>query len=148
LQRTPRNHRYTLPLRISTTLWFVSAVLRRGPALLRSLSALALGTGLTRSEAERKMLAVLHSAALPKPMANARVGPFKVDFFWPDEKVIVEVDGYAYHADRASFERDRERDATLVARGYVVLRVTWRQLTARRDALIARIAQALSVRSP
>jgi very-short-patch-repair endonuclease len=120
---------------------------RRGREALRSLAALALGAGLTRSEAERRLRTLLRAAALPLPTANARVADFEVDFLWPDQKVIVEVDGYAFHAGRQSFERDRERDATLVARGYAVIRVTWRQLVGRRDAIVARIAAALALRS-
>jgi very-short-patch-repair endonuclease len=120
---------------------------RPGIKALRKLGALADGGGPIRSEAERRMLALLRTAALPVPKVNARVGRFEVDFVWPDHKVVVEVDGYAFHAGKHSFERDRERDATLVARGYVVLRVTWRQLIARRDAVIARVAAALAIRS-
>jgi very-short-patch-repair endonuclease len=120
---------------------------RRGSQPLRSLNALALGDGLTRSEAERRMLALLRASALPLPKTNVRVGRFEVDFLWSDQRLIVEVDGYAFHAGRQSFERDRERDATLVASGYVVLRVTWRQLIARRNAVVARIAAALAMRS-
>jgi very-short-patch-repair endonuclease len=120
---------------------------RRGASVLRGLLAAASGNGLTRSEAERRMLALIRTAALPAPKVNARVGAFEVDFLWPDQKVIVEVDGYAFHASQRSFERDRERDATLIARGYVALRVTWHQLVARRDSVIARIAAALAVRS-
>jgi very-short-patch-repair endonuclease len=120
---------------------------RRGTKALRSLLERARGGGMTRSEAERRMLGLVRTAALPVPKVNARVGRLEVDFLWQDQKVIVEVDGYAFHAGKRSFERDRERDATLVARGYAVLRVTWRQLAARRDAVIARVAAALAMRS-
>jgi very-short-patch-repair endonuclease len=112
---------------------------RRGARALRSLLELAGGGGMTRSEAERRMLALVRAAALPAPKVNARVGRFEVDFLWPEHKVIVEVDGYAFHADKRSFERDRERDATLVSRGFAVLRVTWRQLTPEHATVIARL---------
>jgi very-short-patch-repair endonuclease len=120
---------------------------RRGAKRFQRLVELDRGSGLTRSEAERKLLALVHAAALPRPKANARIARLEVDFLWPEQKVVVEVDGYAFHAGARAFERDRERDATLAARGYVVLRVTWRQLVARREALIARLAAALSLRS-
>jgi very-short-patch-repair endonuclease len=120
---------------------------RRGAKALGSLAALAAGGGLTRSEAERRMRALVRAAALPDPKTNARVDRLEVDLLWPDQKVIVEVDGYAFHAGRHSFERDRERDAILTSRGYVVVRVTWRQLLTRRDAVIARIAAALARRT-
>jgi very-short-patch-repair endonuclease len=120
---------------------------RRGASAFRRLIELDQGRGLTRSEAERRLLALVRAAALPKPKANARLGGFEVDLLWRDQKVIAEVDGYAYHAGARAFERDRERDATLAARGYVVLRVTWRQLIVRPEAVIARLAAAISLRS-
>jgi very-short-patch-repair endonuclease len=42
------------------------------------------------------------------------------------------------------FERDRLRDADLQAAGYRVIRITWRQLQSRPEAVIARLAQALA----
>jgi very-short-patch-repair endonuclease len=60
---------------------------------------------------------------------NVRVGPFVVDFLWPDCRLIVEVDGYEYHRARASFEADRARDAALTLQGYRVVRFTYRQVT-------------------
>jgi hypothetical protein len=51
--------------------------------------------------------------------------------------------GYAFHSSRAAFERDRKRDADLAARGFRVVRVTWRQIVDRPEAVIARIAVVL-----
>jgi very-short-patch-repair endonuclease len=65
---------------------------------------------------------------------------------WPEHKLVVEVDGYAFHAGRRAFERDRRRDAALAALGYTVVRVTWRQLVDAPHAVVARIAAALAVR--
>jgi very-short-patch-repair endonuclease len=92
------------------------------------------------------MLRLLRAAELPTPRVNARVGRFEVDFLWPAHRLIVEVDGYAYHSDRRAFERDRRRDATLAAAGYLVVRITWRQLTETPEAVIARLASALAAR--
>lgn len=58
---------------------------------------------------------------------------------------MVEVDGYGTHGHRAAFEADRWRDQHLAAEGYVVLRVTERQLRDEPLALVARLAQALAV---
>jgi very-short-patch-repair endonuclease len=66
---------------------------------------------------------------------------------WPGERLIVEVDGYAFHSSRAAFERDRRRDADLQSRGYAVIRVTWRQLRSAPHAVVARIAAALAMRA-
>ena len=77
------------------------------------------------------------------PLANARLLGLEVDFLWPDQRLVVEVDGYTFHGHRRGFERDRRRDQQLVAAGYRVIRVTWRQLRDEPIAVIASIAQAL-----
>lgn len=62
----------------------------------------------------------------------------------PCSTLPAEVDGFAFHSTRAAFERDRLRDAELQARGLAVLRVTWRQIVDEPDALVARLARALT----
>ena len=116
-----------------------------GTRALRRLLELERGPTLTRSEAERRMLALVRAADLPPPVVNARLGRYEIDFLWRSQRLVVEVDGYAYHANRRAFERDRERDAALAAAGYTVLRVTWRQLVGAPGAVVARIAAALAV---
>jgi very-short-patch-repair endonuclease len=49
----------------------------------------------------------------------------RVDFAWPDHKVILECDGYEFHAARSLFQRDRRRWSALVAAGWRVAVVTW-----------------------
>lgn len=97
----------------------------------------------TRSEAEDRFLAVVRSAGLPKPTVNVRVGRYELDFYWPGQRVAVEVDGWEFHSSSFAFERDRERDAELAARGIRVVRVTWRQLTQERDVVLVRLARTL-----
>ncbi len=98
---------------------------------------------MTRSAAERRLLRVIRNSSLASPLVNARVGRYEVDFLWPREQVIVEMDGFQWHSDKTAFERDRERDAELQAAGYRVIRVTWRQLSRDPDAVIHRIARVL-----
>ena len=57
---------------------------------------------------------------------------------------MVEVDGYKYHGHRAAFERDRRRDQVIVSAGYLVLRITWRQLREEPLFVVARLAQAIA----
>ncbi|HYH59643.1 MAG TPA: DUF559 domain-containing protein [Thermoleophilaceae bacterium] len=65
----------------------------------------------------------------------------EVDASWPAAKLIVELDSWEFHRTRAAFERDRARDAKLVAAGHRVLRFTWRQL--RTEAAWLRLTAAL-----
>ena len=98
---------------------------------------------LTRSEAERLMLALIRDAGLPAPETNVNVAGHEVDMLWREHKLIVEIDGYAFHSMRRSFEQDRRRDQDLVAAGHRVTRVTWRQLTHDAIAVAVRLATAL-----
>jgi very-short-patch-repair endonuclease len=98
-------------------------------------------------ELEQRMLRLVADAGLPRPHVNYRLGPHVLDFFWPDQRVIVETDGYRTHGRRTAFEDDRARDANLQSRGYAVLRFTWRQLKTEPLLVSARIARALSLRS-
>jgi very-short-patch-repair endonuclease len=117
---------------------------RPGTASLRSLIARNTRPALTRSRAERRLLALLRAQCLPNPDPNRRIGEFEVDLLWPEQRFVVEFDGFAFHADRAAFERDRRRDAELQARGYRVMRVTWRQLVDHPIAVVSRIRRALA----
>ncbi len=78
----------------------------------------------TQSELERHFLELIREAALPEPQANVYVGGVLVDFFWPAQRLVVEVDGYNFHKTRRSFEDDRRKDAKLQLAGCRVLRVT------------------------
>jgi very-short-patch-repair endonuclease len=118
---------------------------RHGTALVRSLVEDDVAPSLTRSEAEDRLLALIRAGELPQPDVNVRVGDHEVDLLCRDERLVVEVDGFGFHASRAEFERDRLRDAELQALGFRVMRVTWRQLTRKPEATLARIARALSV---
>jgi very-short-patch-repair endonuclease len=79
----------------------------------------------TRSILERDFLRECKRLGVPKPISNEIVEGLEVDMFWPDAKVIVELDSWEFHKTKAAFERDRRRDAWLERRGYRVLRVTY-----------------------
>lgn len=119
----------------------------RLPGSARLGAVLDLGPpALTRSEAEERFLALVRRADMPRPRVNARIGTYEVDFHWPAARLVVEVDGYGPHHSRRAFERDRRRDATLVARGYSVIRVTWREMTDQPEKVVFRLGQALAAR--
>jgi very-short-patch-repair endonuclease len=68
------------------------------------------------------------------------VGPFFADFFCPEAKLIVEIDG-SQHADE--LERDNSRTERLRDAGYNVLRFWNHEISSEIDTVIQRIADAL-----
>lgn len=97
----------------------------------------------TRSVLERRFLTVVTQAGHPAPEVNRRIGPYRVDFVWPGERLVVETDSWSYHSDRSAFESDRRRDRELRRRGYVVLRFTYREVTEEPDAVAAALRDHL-----
>ena len=98
----------------------------------------------TRSGLERQFLRLRREVGLPPPLVNSRVAGYEVDMAWPDRRLVVELDSYAFHHTRAAFERDRARDAALQLQGYRVLRVTDRQLDDEPEAIVRTIRALLS----
>jgi very-short-patch-repair endonuclease len=96
--------------------------------------------GVPESELERRMLELIAENHLPAPERQRRVGPHRVDFAYPAQGVIVEVDGRATHGTAEAFESDPVRQNALVLDGWTVLRFTWKQITRDPDY----VADALS----
>jgi very-short-patch-repair endonuclease len=120
---------------------------RRGGPLLNALLEHRAHPTVTRSQAEERMLELIRRADLPPPEPNARLNGYEVDFLWRPQRVIVEVDGYAYHSTRSSYERDRAKSAALAAAGFVVVRVTWLQMEHEPLVVVVNLAQTLARRS-
>lgn len=60
--------------------------------------------------------------------------------------LIIETDGYEFHADRQAFGEDRRRDRTAVALGYCVVRVTWEQVFRDWPNVLADISAIICAR--
>jgi very-short-patch-repair endonuclease len=94
------------------------------------------------SHQEVRVLRVLVDAGLPEGVQQHRVEidghRFLLDLAFPEIKLAIEVDGYAVHNTRSSFDHDRARANLLVAEGWTMLRFT----SAMTDTEIARAAAA------
>ena len=97
-----------------------------------------------QSELEESFRELIRASDLPEHEANVLVEGELVDALWRHERVIVELDGFAFHKSRAQFEADRRRDAKLQVAGYRVLRVTQQRLQHEPEAVLAEIRALLS----
>jgi very-short-patch-repair endonuclease len=96
----------------------------------------------TRSDLERLFLRVCRAHDIPLPETNVKIGPYTVDALYQAERLVVEIDSYAYHSDRPTFTADRARDRYLSARGFQVTRYTDGELESEPVA-VAKSLQAL-----
>ena len=109
---------------------------------------------IAESALERRFLTVAGEFGLPLFQQQVDVlwrghARHRVDFVWPDARIIIEVDGRRWHGRRRDFDRDRRRDLDAASEGWMVIRLTWwmlerdpigvceRLLDARRKRLAA-----------
>lgn len=118
---------------------------RRGVRRLRPFVEAPKGP--TASVFEDRFLAFVRAHGLPEPEINARVLGREVDVLFRRQRVIVELDSWEFHRDRAAFIDDRERDASALEAGYVTLRLTWERLDERAAQEAARLDAILRARS-
>jgi hypothetical protein len=102
----------------------------------------------TRSGFEDDFPADCVAVGLPKPSMNAIVAGYVVDALFPEPKVIIELDSWAHHRDRASFESNRERDAATLDAGFVTVRLTWGRWQGDRRREAGRLHRILQQREP
>jgi very-short-patch-repair endonuclease len=99
------------------------------------------------SAAERKLTTLLRAARITGWRQHYLIGAYEVDLAFPDQRVAVEVDGWAWHHDAHTFRNDRRRQNGLVLAGWMVLRFTWYDLTRRGGHVVAEICAALAARA-
>jgi very-short-patch-repair endonuclease len=95
---------------------------------------------------ERAFLEFIREAGLPEPQTNVLVDGLLVDFFWPEHNLIVELDPYATHGSRRSFEEDRRRDAIHTLAGRRQLRITGQRFARDRTGIHAQLAALMTSR--
>jgi hypothetical protein len=120
---------------------------RRGSRILKQLINEGRAAPLSKNELERPLLDVCRAYEIPLPSLNVVVCGEEVDAYWPQYRLVVELDGYEWHRTRGAFENDRRRDALLARHGIRVLRFSWRQVTGQPDLVAAAIAASASRRA-
>jgi very-short-patch-repair endonuclease len=71
----------------------------------------------TNSGFEDELKRWLTQHGLPIPIINATVNGYTVDAFYPEHKLILELDSWPYHKEYAQWRSDRERDGENLAFG-------------------------------
>jgi len=84
----------------------------------------------------------LHELGFAPRLQVNIAGVGRVDLMLGD-RLVIELDGWEYHSDREQFETDRRRDAQLSARGFRVLRFSYRQVTERATEVNRAIVAAV-----
>ena len=103
-----------------------------------------------RSAAERAIVTLLNGAGITgwranQPVTDAEGRLIAVgDLVFDAARVVVEIDGWAYHSTPDQFRRDRQRQNRLIAAGWRVLRFTWHDVMERPADVVATVATMLA----
>ncbi len=119
---------------------------RRGVSKLKPL----LGLWVPELERIRSVLEGLFLLAWVKegyemPEVNAKIFGREVDCLWRGKRVVLELDGDAFHTDPIARKLDRDKQRFLESRGFKVIRVSWKEFMADPDGVIRRIARELDL---
>ncbi|MDF9618393.1 DUF559 domain-containing protein [Pseudomonas entomophila] len=66
---------------------------------------------------------------------------YRVDFFLKDARLIIELDGHAYHSTKEQLEKDAIKQRYLTRAGYTVIRFTGREIVRDVQACVAEVRQ-------
>jgi len=121
---------------------------KKGAAALKGVVA-AYEHSTQRSELERafkRLLKTAHDIRSPffNALTDGETGTHEVDALW-EERLVVQLDGFAFHRTRRDRERDALSDADLELAGYRVMRLTWDDVTVNGDRTLRRLRLALRV---
>ena len=71
---------------------------------------------------------ILRAAGMPSPITQFQIvvddRVYVLDFAWPDARVALEVNGFAFHSTRDAFDRDHGKVVALQAAGWNVVSAT------------------------
>jgi very-short-patch-repair endonuclease len=67
-------------------------------------------------------VALILSRFRDRPEQQYSIGKYRVDFAWPEQKIVLEADGW-YHRSPDGAGRDRQRDSWLRSQGWLIFRV-------------------------
>jgi hypothetical protein len=124
---------------------------RRNVAIVRDLIPLARPGAESPMESEARL--VMLDGGLPEPVLQYEIVDrdgrlWRVDFAWPEQRVIVEYDGFDWHSSRQHLLRDRQKRAALQELNWRVLSIVSDDVRRQPAAMLRRIDSQLSRSAP
>lgn len=117
---------------------------RRGARKLRPMFSLwAPELSRIRSVFEGLWLLVWIERRYPMPLVNEKIFGLEVDMYWPLQKLVLELDGGAFHSDPVRQRIDLEKQRHLEGQGLTVVRLGYKQFDANPYGEVDRIAGML-----
>jgi very-short-patch-repair endonuclease len=121
---------------------------RRGVKKLQAVLADYRGAPDLRSKFERHFRHRLRAIeGLAEPLHNIEVAGYRADVYFPDYKLVIELDSRHFHLTPRAFESDAVRDTARLKQKIGTLRITDERFYSEPDAVIKDVL-ALTVKQP
>jgi hypothetical protein len=118
---------------------------RRGASKVRPLLELWVPElSKTRSALEGLFLLTWVAADKRIPRINQKVFGFEVDCYWPEQRLIVELDGNGYHSDSLARERDAQKERALTNEGLRVVRFGYPEVRHHPERVVREVIRLLN----
>jgi very-short-patch-repair endonuclease len=97
------------------------------------------------SAAERLLVRILRDAGVTGWVLGHPFGPYRIDLAFPERRVAVEVDGWAWHVDVERFRTDRRKGDAITRASWDLLRFTWHDLDGDPGGCLREITETLAL---
>jgi very-short-patch-repair endonuclease len=118
-------------------------------ALRAALKELGVGR-YTPSQLERRARRLFRALGLPDPQVEVKFGDhgeYRIDFYWPEADLMIEVDGWSIHATPLARRRDFRKQNRIVIGGHWILRYDWVDIVEDAEDAGAEIIEAYAART-
>ena len=118
-------------------------------ALRAALKELGVGR-YTPSQLERRARRLFRAIGLPEPQVEVKFGDhgeYRVDFYWPEADLMIEVDGWSIHATPLARRRDFRKQNRIVIGNHWILRYDWFDIVEDAEDSAAEIIEAYAART-
>jgi very-short-patch-repair endonuclease len=114
------------------------------PGVRQARDILSLASPLAESPLESIVRLALHDAHRPMPELQVVIGEYRVDFCWPQQRLILEADGREKYTAEELW-REKIRETRLHALGYHVERILWADVIYRWPETCRRLRALLGL---
>jgi hypothetical protein len=118
-------------------------------AMRAALKELGIGR-YTPSQLERRARQLFRACGLPPPQVEVRFGndgEYRIDFYWPEADLMIEVDGWSIHATPLARRRDFRKQNRIVIGNHWILRYDWFDIVEDAERSAEEIIEAYTART-
>ena len=111
---------------------------RGWPGVRQAREIVSLADGAAESPLESIVRLALHDDGFPPPKLQRVIAGYRVDFLWPEHRLILEADGREKYSGAALWDEKR-RELALQRLGYRVERIIWSDVISGWPAMSSRL---------